>query len=154
MLHSSHYWCILITVPMFLGKIVIFDDGAYTGCWHLDQFRKIKGLVRNLSRMGLSATKFIKPYLEIPPVYTRTEWWIHGLLNGWLSVIDLGTWQSLVARFMWPTLGPSGADRTQVGPMLATWTLLSGVMRLEGNITPFCIFRWIPELTITFKVNT
>ena len=35
---------------------------------------------------------------------------------------------SLIARFMGPAWGPSGADRTQVGPMLATWTLLSGVV--------------------------
>ena len=34
---------------------------------------------------------------------------------------------SLIARFMGPTLGPSGADRTQVGPMLAPRTLLSGL---------------------------
>ena len=27
-----------------------------------------------------------------------------------------------------PTWGPSGADRTQVGPMLAPWTLLSGLL--------------------------
>ena len=27
-----------------------------------------------------------------------------------------------------PTWGPSGADRTQVGPMLAPWTLLSGTV--------------------------
>ena len=33
---------------------------------------------------------------------------------------------SLIARFMGPTWGPHGADRTQVGPMLAPWTLLSG----------------------------
>ena len=33
---------------------------------------------------------------------------------------------TLMARFMGPTWGPSGADRTQVGPMLAPWTLLSG----------------------------
>ena len=33
---------------------------------------------------------------------------------------------SMRARFMGPTWGPSGADRTQVGPMLAPWTLLSG----------------------------
>ena len=33
---------------------------------------------------------------------------------------------TLIARFMGPTLGPRGADRTQVGPMLAPWTLLSG----------------------------
>ena len=32
---------------------------------------------------------------------------------------------TLIARRMGPTWGPSGADRTQVGPMLATWTSLS-----------------------------
>ena len=34
---------------------------------------------------------------------------------------------SPIARFMGITLGSSGADRTQVGPMLAPWTLLSGL---------------------------
>ena len=29
---------------------------------------------------------------------------------------------------MGPTWGPSGADRTQVGPMLAPWTSLSGII--------------------------
>ena len=29
---------------------------------------------------------------------------------------------------MGPTQGPSGADRTQVGPMLPPWTLLSGTL--------------------------
>ena len=33
---------------------------------------------------------------------------------------------ALIARFMGPTWGTSGADRTQVGLMLAPWTLLSG----------------------------
>ena len=33
--------------------------------------------------------------------------------------------QTLVARIMGLTWGPSEADRTQVGPMLAQWTLLS-----------------------------
>ena len=28
---------------------------------------------------------------------------------------------------MWPSWGPSGADRTQVGPVLAPWTLLSRI---------------------------
>ena len=32
----------------------------------------------------------------------------------------------LILSFMGPTWDPSGADRTQVGPMLAPWTLLSG----------------------------
>ena len=34
--------------------------------------------------------------------------------------------------FMGPTRGPSGADRTQVGPMLAPWTMLSGVVLFSG----------------------
>ena len=34
---------------------------------------------------------------------------------------------TLIARFLGPTLGPPGADRTQVGPMLAPWTLLSWI---------------------------
>ena len=33
---------------------------------------------------------------------------------------------TLIARFMRLPWGPSGADRTQVGPILAPWTLLSG----------------------------
>ena len=39
----------------------------------------------------------------------------------------------LIARFMGPTWGPSGADRTQVGPMLAIWTLLSGTISCNGQ---------------------
>ena len=40
-----------------------------------------------------------------------------------------------VARFMGPAWGPSGADRTQVGPMLAPWSLLSGASCLV--VQPF-----------------
>ena len=39
------------------------------------------------------------------------------------------TWNSeatLIARFMGPIWGPAGAERTQMGPMLVPWTLLSG----------------------------
>ena len=42
---------------------------------------------------------------------------------------------SLIARLMGPTWGPSGADRTQVGPMLAPWTLLSGMLSSYWGIT-------------------
>ena len=38
---------------------------------------------------------------------------------------------SPIARFMGPAWGPSGADRTQVGPMLAPWTLISGIQRVD-----------------------
>ena len=36
---------------------------------------------------------------------------------------------SLIARFMGPTWGSSGADRTQMGPMLAPWTCYLGCVR-------------------------
>ena len=36
------------------------------------------------------------------------------------------TRRTQIVRFMWPTWDPPGADRTQMGPMLAPWTLLSG----------------------------
>ena len=34
---------------------------------------------------------------------------------------------SPILRFMRPTWGPSGADRAEVGPMLAPLTLISGM---------------------------
>ena len=34
--------------------------------------------------------------------------------------------RTLIARFLGPPWGPSGANKTQVSPMLAPWTLLSG----------------------------
>ena len=40
-----------------------------------------------------------------------------------------------IAKFMGQTWGPSGANRTQVGPMLAPWTLLSGA-------TTYYLNRW------------
>ena len=44
---------------------------------------------------------------------------------------------TLIPRFMGPTWGPSGADRTRVGPMLATWTLLSGYWNRDKWLS-FC----------------
>ena len=35
---------------------------------------------------------------------------------------------SLIAKFMEITWGPHSADRNQVAPMLAPWTLLSGMV--------------------------
>ena len=64
---------------------------------------------------------------------------------------------SQIASFMGPTWGPSGTDRTQLGPMLAPWTLLSGIQmaslipyafntlwpRQNGRHFPDDIFKWI-----------
>ena len=46
--------------------------------------------------------------------------------NLYRTTIYLAQFVTLIARFMGPTWGPSGANRTQVGPMLDPWILLSG----------------------------
>ena len=53
----------------------------------------------------------------------QTAWWRHQMET------------SLIARFMGSIWGPSGVERTQVGPLLAPWTLLSGLFRVTG---PLC----------------
>ena len=47
---------------------------------------------------------------------------------------------TLIARFMGPTRCPPGADRTQVGPMLAQWSLLSGNHSEVSNLYMYCNF--------------
>ena len=59
---------------------------------------------------------------------------------------------TLIERFMGPTWGPSGTDRTQVVPMLAPWTLLTGYwwlciscsnwrsMTFLLNMAPMCMY--------------
>ena len=42
-------------------------------------------------------------------------------------------WDATVPDSMGPTWGPPGADRTQVGPMLAPWTLLSGMLKSRSS---------------------
>ena len=52
----------------------------------------------------------------------------------------------LIARFMGPTWGPSGTDRTQVGTVLATWTLLCGTEKMS-TLFALCenLAWWIPS---------
>ena len=52
--------------------------------------------------------------------------WIVAVKKTWSNMSNLST--SQLKRFMGPTLGPPGADRTQMGPMLAPWTLLLGLL--------------------------
>ena len=66
--------------------------------------------------------------------YQHSFCWYSASLFGrgaWITVPcritgPCGLETALIARSMGPTWGPPGADRTQVGPMLAPRTLLSG----------------------------
>ena len=59
---------------------------------------------------------------------------------------------SLIARFMGPTWDLPGADRTQVGPMLAPWTLLSGVAQQATPRTTAALFiTWHEVLLLDLR---
>ena len=63
------------------------------------------------------------------------------------------TWQhnmpdnKVYGAYMGPTWGPHGADRAQVGPMLAPWTLLFGMMLRAHDdscgLTHLCLSTWL-----------
>ena len=70
----------------------------------------------------------------------------------WHWQVQNNTNTSLIARFMGPTWGPSGAARTQFGPMLAPWTFLSGMLinasryysyTLKNNESCFMCREWL-----------
>ena len=54
-----------------------------------------------------------------------------------------------IASFMGPTWGPSGADMTQIGLMLATWTLLYGTISQFSVFACFIQFCWGWQESIT-----
>ena len=64
-------------------------------------------------------------------------WWDTVVLVQWLAGQVAAT---LIVRFMGPTWGPSGANRTQVGPMLAPWTLLSGQILQNTCLWNHCMY--------------
>ena len=49
--------------------------------------------------------------------------------------------RSLITMFVGPAWGPSGADKTQMGPMLAPSTLLSGLFHLYRHLSVTNIYH-------------
>ena len=65
--------------------------------------------------------------------FSQPEWQLlllHNIVPARLLMCPVTT---LMARFLRPTWGPSWADRTQVGPRLAPWTLLSGYSSINSG---------------------
>ena len=66
-------------------------------------------------------------------------------INSWLIPLLGICTLSQIARFMGSTRGPSGADKTQMGHMLAPWTLLSEILSQPSNknrnTQPLCRVR-------------
>ena len=90
------------------------------------------------------------------PTPRSTTVWSTGPIHKNIKVIKGQPWYSLemlkaslIAKFMGPTWGPPGSCRPQMGPMLAPWTLLSGMpQRLQW------ISRLSPRQTLGFSDAT
>ena len=65
------------------------------------------------------------PHFSVKPIFPGVEICIRTIRQLWDCLIYVMGILTQIARFMGPTWGPPGDDRTQVGPMLAPWTLLS-----------------------------
>ena len=63
-----------------------------------------------------------------------------GFVECHLICINQATSHSQIAKFMGPTWGPPRSCHPQMGPMLALWTLLSGL-------------DWLPVASFTEEVN-
>ena len=90
--------------------------------WH---FLPLIKLVLSFILMAVALLIFSKMKVNLKCAYAA--WLLYNMVN-YDAILPL---VFLIARFMGPTWGPSGADRTQVGPMLAPWTLLSGIVLRE-----------------------
>ena len=92
---------------------------------HFDQ----QGIVSSFEKIG--------QVLTVPNLFITATCRLHCCKFCWpISwLVDYFWWhrETLIAMFMGPTWGPSGAERTQVGPMLAPWTLLSGKRNFTVN---------------------
>ena len=82
-----------------------------------------------LQRPHGSALNIRRPLLMTKSIERVTHWW-WWVGNHWYVALTHYRYETymvpLIARFMGPSWVPSGADRTQMGPMLAPWTVLSG----------------------------
>ena len=81
------------------------------GCRHAEGYNIIYSAWCHWSVIHASLHRML-PNQPTPPLVMKTQ-------------ITFAT--SLDSKFMGPTWGPPGADRTKVGPMWATWTFLTGM---------------------------
>ena len=71
-------------------------------------------------------TKEANKHLQRECRYGTKTW--HAIWRPWLGLLSFQ-----IARFMGPTWGPPGSCRPQMGPMLAPWTLLSGLVHYHPS---------------------
>ena len=103
------------------------SNWVHAAClWH-DSVAESAGWLASASTVGIDWLRMLTCWARSP-----IEFFVDAIQGVPQSTVSYIHWivtlpiVPLIARFMGPTWGPSAADRTQVGPMLAPWTLLSG----------------------------
>ena len=94
----------------------------------------------------LPTAMYIKAFIAVGELWPLFPYSVQCCFN-MVDIRKMLTIYTLIARFMGPTWGPSGADRTQVGPMLALWNLLFGypLVHLWGWGMMGCLL-WVSSL--------
>ena len=94
--------------------------------------------------------RWLRPFTQVEEIckacpilmcnYLFHAWWHHDIEM--LSIVRaIHRWPTQIptqiTRFTWPTWGPPGSCRPQLGPMVAPWTLLSG--QCHSNFLSVCL---------------
>ena len=111
----------LFSLPFQIQKncrfSVIQVSFNYTVQWSLKRVNRRVSIPNLNVMMSKFMVIILNRIIAMLPSNAGMDWW---------RVKNIWQMTPLIARFMGPTWGPSGANRTQVGPMLAPWTFLSG----------------------------
>ena len=106
-------------------SLAIGDSESYFGLdsfifiWRRD-LKKSRGTRSHIKTFRCPLACFILPGIQYHTWHDTTR---HDTTRHDTTRHDI---RSLIVRFMGPKWGPSEADKTQIGPMLAPWTLLYG----------------------------
>ena len=147
-MHMAPLWCYmtnLVTGRRWLNTCVVTAvaslwPGEFSGTERYQLFRWWKGHGKWRTSLGILVCRLIHVTIlfKIPRLIWRS---VIVLPLGWLSntidSLSVQLWSPAyvshfdrvhpqIARFM-PTWDPPGSCRPQMGPMLAPWTLLSGI---------------------------
>ena len=137
------YWKIL-----FAKSRLFFLDYDLFFCWHLGEvitsfvLKHIAKIKINWEYIAVYTSMMLLGNNHHWPAITRANTGqdvrrhlvkLAKLTIGCRDLLRFQCLTTVLARFIGPTWGPIGADRTQVGPVLAPGTLLSGATSRNDN---------------------
>ena len=133
---AAYIWDFMVFLAVWLMKVIIsLDNGLVLNRWGLRWHTVYTVYNVILSQIFWSTTMYMFGQGHLSVYISVTV--PHCIREKWQILKNPDT------RFMWPTWRPPGAGRTQVGPMLATWILLSGKRLLHFRGPDFQVKRFM-----------